>query len=68
VIGSALLLHPCGKAAVPLSLLQSISQGFSRRPGGRGEVVGRLLTTADQPLEDRVGSLKRADRTRSVAL
>ena len=38
------------------------SSRLSRRPGGLGALVAAVLTTADEPLEDRVVFLQRADR------
>jgi predicted nuclease of predicted toxin-antitoxin system len=41
----------------------ALSSRFSRRPSGRGALVAAVLTTADEPLEDRVVFLQRPDRS-----
>jgi predicted nuclease of predicted toxin-antitoxin system len=43
-------------------VLIALSSRFSRRPAGRGALVAAVIATADQPLEDRVAFLERADR------
>lgn len=43
-------------------VLIALSSRFSRRPSGRGALVAAVLTTAGEPLEDRVVFLQRADR------
>ena len=42
-------------------VLIALSSRFSRRPAGRGALVTAVLAIADQPLEDRVVFLERAD-------
>jgi predicted nuclease of predicted toxin-antitoxin system len=42
-------------------VLIALSSRFSRRPAGRGALVTAVLAIADQPLEDRVIFLERAD-------
>jgi predicted nuclease of predicted toxin-antitoxin system len=43
-------------------VLIALSSRFSRRPSGRGALVVAVLTTADEPLEDRVLFLQRPDQ------
>jgi predicted nuclease of predicted toxin-antitoxin system len=43
-------------------VLIALSSRLSRRPAGRGALVAAVLTTADEPLEDRVVFLQRPDR------
>jgi predicted nuclease of predicted toxin-antitoxin system len=43
-------------------VLIALSSRFSRRPTGRGALVAAVLTTAGEPLEDRVVFLRRAER------
>lgn len=43
-------------------VLIALSSRFSRRPAGRGALVAAVLATAEEPLEDRVVFLERADR------
>ena len=43
-------------------VLIALSSRFSRRPSGRGALVAAALTTADEPLEDRVVFLQRPDQ------
>jgi hypothetical protein len=43
-------------------VLIALSSRFSRRPGGRDAFVAAVLLTADEPLEERVVFLERADR------
>lgn len=43
-------------------VLIALSSRFSRRPGGRGELVAAIVAVADEPLEDRVVYLERPDR------
>jgi hypothetical protein len=43
-------------------VLIALSSRFSRRPAGRGALVAAVRATADEPLEDRVVFLERADR------
>jgi len=43
-------------------VLIALSSRFSRRPAGKGALVVAVLATADEPLEDRVVFLQRADR------
>jgi hypothetical protein len=43
-------------------VLIALSSRFSRRPAGRDALVAAVLTTAEEPLEDRVVFLERADR------
>jgi hypothetical protein len=43
-------------------VLIALSSRFSRRPAGRDALVAAVLSTADEPLEDRVVFLERADR------
>jgi uncharacterized protein DUF5615 len=42
-------------------VLIALSSRFSRRPAGRGALVTAVLAIADQPLEDRVVFLERAE-------
>jgi hypothetical protein len=43
-------------------VLIALSSRFSRRPAGRDALVAAVLLNADEPLEDRVFFLERADR------
>lgn len=43
-------------------VLIALSSRFSRRPAARDALVEAVLTTADEPLDDRVVFLERADR------
>ncbi|MGH2969495.1 MAG: DUF5615 family PIN-like protein [Solirubrobacteraceae bacterium] len=43
-------------------VLIALSSRFSRRPAGYGALVAAVLTTDEEPLEDRVVFLPRADR------
>jgi len=42
-------------------VLIALSSRFSRRAAGQGPLVAAVLATADEPLEDRVVFLERAD-------
>lgn len=42
-------------------VLIALSSRFSRRPGGRGELVTAILAQITEPLADRVVFLRRAD-------
>ena len=43
-------------------VLIALSSRFSRRPAGRGALVAAVVAAVDEPLEDRVVFLQRADR------
>jgi predicted nuclease of predicted toxin-antitoxin system len=43
-------------------VLIALSSRFSRRPAGRGALVAAVRTAVEEPLEDRVVFLQRADR------
>jgi predicted nuclease of predicted toxin-antitoxin system len=43
-------------------VLIALSSRISRRPAGRDALVAAVVSTADEPLEDRVVFLERADR------
>jgi predicted nuclease of predicted toxin-antitoxin system len=44
-------------------VLIALSSRFSRRPAGRDALVAAVVTAVDEPIEDRVVFLERADRT-----